>query len=312
MSYLFHLRCRRNGTGISVASIIILIYDYLLTVKMEVELVWGTPWNVGKVLYLLTRYCVFVDSMMLAFFHFASGENVSPRTCSLVYQISGWFIFWGGCLAEIVLIFRTWAIWGQKRKVALGLPILLIIVVIPLGFLTRIGLTSVTYADVSELPIPNLQSCFITKNDDITILWDYVVILAFETVILVLTLIKGFQHYRHTTSSLVSTLYQDGILYYVYLLLLSIANVLFLALVEGKTGATLILMQRVFHAILTGRILLHLRMAVVRDRRSTTGPVLTTMFHISRREFSTAMIGNGTWFQDPGSTTTIDGSGQTT
>lgn len=101
---------------------------------------------------------------------------------------------------SVILIFRTWAIWGQKRKVAFGLPILLVVVVIPLAYLTRIGLTSVTcpllfffpqccithtcsviVADVTKLPIPNLQSCFIIKNDDITIMWDYVIIIGFET-----------------------------------------------------------------------------------------------------------------------------------
>lgn len=59
-------------------------------------------------------------------------------------------------------------------------------------------------------------------------------------------------------------------------------------------------MQRVFHAILTGRILLHLRMAVIRDRRSISSPVLTTMFRDTRStEFSTSMMGHGTWLQDP-------------
>jgi hypothetical protein len=62
-------------------------------------------------------------------------------------------------------------------------------------------------------------------------------------------------------------------------------------------------MQRVFHAILPGRILLHLRMAVVRDRDQrafTSGPQLTTLFRNSRRtEFSTDMVGRGTWLPDP-------------
>ncbi|KAF8476521.1 hypothetical protein JB92DRAFT_3050245 [Gautieria morchelliformis] len=256
-----------------VASIVILIYDYLLTIKLELEFVWGTPWNVGKILYLLTRYTVFVDSLMLAYFHFARGQSVSPRTPGT------------NILRLVVLIFRTWAIWGRSRKVAFGLPILLVIVVVPLGYLTRIGLTSISFAGVTRLPIPNRQSCFLTGNDSVTFLWDYVIIVSFETVILVLTLVQGVQHYRHTTSSLVSTLYADGILYYVYLLMLSIANVV---------------MQRVFHAILPGRILLHLKMAAVTDEQAVSAPQLTAMFRNSRHtECSTDMIGRGTWLADP-------------
>jgi len=68
----------------------------------------------------------------------------------------------------------------------------------------------------------------------------------------------------------------------VYLLVLSVTNVVFLVVVERNTGATLILMQRVFHSILTGRILLHIRMALIQDRKPANGrsvPIdLTSMF----------------------------------
>ena len=64
-------------------------------------------------------------------------------------------------------------------------------------------------------------------------------------------------------------------------------------------------MQRVFHSILTRRILLHLRLAIVRDRKdfSTRGtpPNLTPMFARlpHRAEPSTGMIGTDVWFRDP-------------
>jgi len=126
------------------------------------------------------------------------------------------FIFGGGSLAEseprlddsfityytythsliywVVLVFRTWAIWGQSRKVAIGLAVLFVVVVAPLAYLTEVGLTSVKCSllstfpvhywnviVVAESPVPHIQSCFVITNHDITILWDYIVILAFET-----------------------------------------------------------------------------------------------------------------------------------
>ena len=102
---------------------------------------------------------------------------------------------------------------------------------------------------VVESPVPHIQSCFVIANNDITILWDYVVILAFETgkifhranknmclicrdrnklslYSLSLKVYKivshGVRHVqhgdyidaycidRHTSSGLVSTLYEDG------------------------------------------------------------------------------------------------------
>jgi len=283
-----------------LASMAVLAYDYLLTFKFEVGLVWGTPWNIGRILYALTKYSVLVDSSLLAYFHFAGGRVVSIRTCSLVYQISGWFIYWGIGVAEFVLVFRTWAIWGQSRKLAVILVALTVAFTIPSAYLTHLGLTSSEYA---ESPVPRIQSCFVIANRNAMLFWDYILILAWETIILVLTLIKGVSHYRHSTSSLVATLYKDGIIYYIYLTTLSIVNVLFLRIFDGNNGASIILMQRVLHSILTARILLHLRLAAVRDRRdaskSDTPPGLSTVFENSRHgQLSTFFIGADTWFGD--------------
>ena len=64
-------------------------------------------------------------------------------------------------------------------------------------------------------------------------------------------------------------------------------------------------MQRVIHSILTGRILLHLRMAVVQDRREAPSTGTTAVFatriipdHWDRDQLSTFVIGVETWFPD--------------
>ncbi|KAF8582169.1 hypothetical protein K439DRAFT_1351914, partial [Ramaria rubella] len=114
------------------------IYDFVLTLDLEIDLVWGTPWNVGRILFFLTRYSVYIEA------------------CMLVY----WFIFWGVGIAEcrfglclkktgtltlptVILIFRTWAIWNRDNKVALGLVAFLLTMATPAGYLTHRGLTSI-------------------------------------------------------------------------------------------------------------------------------------------------------------------------
>lgn len=37
-------------------------YDYLLTFEQEVSLIWPSPWNVVKILFLTTRYTPFVGA----------------------------------------------------------------------------------------------------------------------------------------------------------------------------------------------------------------------------------------------------------
>ena len=44
------------------------VYDYLLTLEMEIELVWKSKWNWIKFVYLFQRYLPFIDTVFLAVF----------------------------------------------------------------------------------------------------------------------------------------------------------------------------------------------------------------------------------------------------
>jgi hypothetical protein len=43
------------------------LYDYLITLGMEVDLVWSSKWTFMKVLYFAQRYLPFVDAVALCF-----------------------------------------------------------------------------------------------------------------------------------------------------------------------------------------------------------------------------------------------------
>jgi hypothetical protein len=43
------------------------VFDWLLTFDTEVKHVWNVPWNLGRILYLVTRYLVFVDASLLLY-----------------------------------------------------------------------------------------------------------------------------------------------------------------------------------------------------------------------------------------------------
>jgi hypothetical protein len=52
-------------TAIAVC-LAVFIYDYFLTFRREVELVWLSQWNVIKVLFLAQRYFPIVDGILLS------------------------------------------------------------------------------------------------------------------------------------------------------------------------------------------------------------------------------------------------------
>ena len=143
----------------------------------------------------------------------------------------------------------------------------------------------------------------------------------------------------------------SGVLYYIYLTFFSVANVFFLVFLvvcllpklpavfwppQGYWSITnpvsltatwhrripnlintrLNRMQRVLHSILTGRILLHLRLAVVHDRGNTSRdtprsviPVIlaTILDRAHRDQLLKVVIGPDTWFSGSRSTGTASG-----
>lgn len=48
-----------------VSSVALLLYDYALTLSLEVDLVWRAPWNLLKLFYIVQRYLPFFDTAFL-------------------------------------------------------------------------------------------------------------------------------------------------------------------------------------------------------------------------------------------------------
>ncbi|KAF8590892.1 hypothetical protein K439DRAFT_1115807 [Ramaria rubella] len=204
------------------------VYEHLLTLARELDLIWPTSWNVGKFLFFATRYLPLVDSTILLYQHTAP-PSTSPVLCALLFQLSGALIVIGMVIAELVLVFRTWAVWGA-------------------------GLAHVQFG---PSPYPNLQTCWITKNPHGVLYVDYVVVAVFDY--------SNLDYIeRETILRLVVTLYRDGIQYYFYLIGFSLVNIIILAVMPSPQPS-LILMQRVLHSICTTRILLNLREAASQD-----------------------------------------------
>ncbi|KAI0078056.1 hypothetical protein K474DRAFT_1594777, partial [Panus rudis PR-1116 ss-1] len=150
------------------------VYDYLLTVNSEVELIWPSRWNPIKILFLLTRYLPFVDVTLVLFYQLK--PNISIRTCELTYQPAGWLIVIGIAVAEIILVVRTWAIWGRSKRIALILGIAAVLGLTPTLVIESIFLNSLECT--SCLPI--LSWCLLTAGNPV-IAVSFVIVILFET-----------------------------------------------------------------------------------------------------------------------------------
>ncbi|RDB18309.1 hypothetical protein Hypma_000490 [Hypsizygus marmoreus] len=237
----------------NVASFALLLFDYFETLEMEVELIWKSRWGLGKVLFLLARYPTFVDVPLVLYY--AMAPNISHEACKRIYDAASWATAFGIGVAEAILILRTYALWGNNRKLLIFLLVLYVAIYIPVIVILVFFLRSLKYG---APPLPTVPGCYPTEGS-IILFADFALLMANETIVMILTLYVGVKRFRHSRSRLVITLYRDGIYYFVYLFLISAGNIIVLVAGPPEYVDLLNTFQRVMHSLLSTRILLHVR-----------------------------------------------------
>jgi len=248
------LQHMRITTYFDVSSFVILIYDYCLTFNMERSLLWTSPWSVAKVLFLLTRYLPFVDTTIVLWHQFK--PLATNQECLWAYKSTGWLITIGILIAEIVLALRAWAIWDRKKIVAIGLTIWTAAMWIPDFALMGIFLNTLKF---QPLPSPRLTGCLVSAGSTILSV-NWILLMVYEAGILLLLIVKALRQYQmHGNSDIYKAVYRDGSLFYLYVFILSTANLVVIMTLPHDFLNTLSSIERVLHSVLTGRILLNLR-----------------------------------------------------
>jgi len=99
---------KKKNSGLSdlatVAAYAMFIWDYILTFRMEVDLVWESKWAFTKGLYFFQRYLPFIDTIWLSFycqfddfstilpdyfFAVQMGEGLTETACRNLYYATG-------------------------------------------------------------------------------------------------------------------------------------------------------------------------------------------------------------------------------
>jgi len=127
----------------------------------------------------------------------------------------------------------------------------------------------------AQSPVPTLAPCVPEADGRVRIWLDFFFIAFFDCNIVVLTLWKAGAQWKSglTRHRLVSTLYRDGIGYFILMSMVSVTNVVLLNVEHDSVYFNLlILFQRVLHAILSSRIVINVRKAL----RGTSDPAMVT------------------------------------
>ncbi|KIK01120.1 hypothetical protein K443DRAFT_678706 [Laccaria amethystina LaAM-08-1] len=249
------LQSARLRNYMTVASIVVLVYDYMLTLNSELLLVWSSRWNPVKALFLLVRYMPFID--MVFSISYLTRNGTSHTACGITFQTSAWLFVVGASVAEILLTIRTWACWDRARWLTIGLPIFFLVIWVIVYVFLDLFLRSVVF--IRPPHDANPFGCFHAGAKPMLVAC-WAAMMVYDAGLLLLMGIRGFPIFvdmeRGTLSKVV---YRDGLIYYLFLFGLSLVNLVTLLCLPHEYMNLLTALERVMYSILTCRAILHIR-----------------------------------------------------
>ncbi|KAG1894764.1 uncharacterized protein F5891DRAFT_709661 [Suillus fuscotomentosus] len=220
-------------------------YANLGSLAILVRWTWFRPWDVIRVIFVISRYLPFAGVGMTAY----DALRISDKCAS---TLEGNIIHIIGIVAaEALLIIRTWAFWQKSKRLLIGLLVY--------SVLTIVAVLAVDLSPTVLIPgeEPPLGTCYFesTRNGAVA----YMFLAMFESVILTLTVYKRVHDYKNFESGIVVTLYHDGMVYMLCILGITLANVIIGAALPSAYSNMLDTLQLVIHSVLASRILFRLR-----------------------------------------------------
>ncbi|EIM82431.1 uncharacterized protein STEHIDRAFT_124554 [Stereum hirsutum FP-91666 SS1] len=199
---------------VQVASLTLLVHDAIICVDSEVRLIWSTPWSVPKVLYLVSRYSPFLDTLIDIYDYLA--PHPSPHVCYITYSVGSVLTAVGVAISEIILFVRTWALWDRNSKLLYAFSALWIAGFTVVCWAVATFVKSIVFG-YRAAPLDRVAGCFMAVVDP-TVFLCFVTLLIVELVLVSLTVWKGVKLLRQShLSPLMRSFYRESILFYLAL-----------------------------------------------------------------------------------------------
>ncbi|KLO16039.1 hypothetical protein SCHPADRAFT_901857 [Schizopora paradoxa] len=237
-----------------VIAVTLLIYDTIISLPDEINLIWSQCWSFGKVFYILTRYLNFLDTATILWYSF--DPKLTIESCRRLYETGMWLITIGITICHVVLVVRTYAIWERSHSILAYLISIQIATFVIEVFQLDQAVKSITF---TPSPVPTIVPCIPTLGNN-GMFRVFCIVLGFEGNILCLLFYKAVSQWRRDSTPLIHALYRDGFIYFAVLFAISLSNtVVVLKFFESPYYYVTIQLQRVFHSILASRLIIKLR-----------------------------------------------------
>ncbi|KAJ8472428.1 hypothetical protein ONZ45_g8271 [Pleurotus djamor] len=194
------------------------IYDYFLTLPLEISLVWSKPFQgFAGVLFLLNRYLPFIDIPLSVYNKLAYG--LTSHQYSVNDNVVAAFLCFGIFLSELYMVLRVWILWGRSRTITWFLVALAVSGVIVVAASFSAQRSSVEFIPLSVIGLPG----WYPRGGNQLKQLGYFTVMIVEFVILFLTVLRYFQNSHHrrwirlSPTTWMDLLVRDGMMYYIFL-----------------------------------------------------------------------------------------------
>ncbi|KAF8428952.1 hypothetical protein L210DRAFT_3116192 [Boletus edulis BED1] len=101
---------------LSLTSVAVVVYDYIITISREIEYIWLRPWSWVSTMFIVVRYIGLYWIMANAL----KGSSFVPgplEVSTVIYLISGWALVLFISATDLMMILRVYAMWNRSRTI---------------------------------------------------------------------------------------------------------------------------------------------------------------------------------------------------
>jgi len=234
----------QNARFATLSASAIIVFDHLITLDQEIELVWRSPWTTGKLLFLLNRY--YPLSTVLFNQYVLFNAHLTDNLCLSWFRWQGWSGFIAVIVAEIILQLRIYALYFLNKKVIYFTASFFVLSMAAAGTIMGLVLSSIS---TKAENIAGLNFCM--PFDVPRYLYAYwIPIITFESLLCGMAILRGVKAFRQHQSSfasgkqLITILLRDSVIYFLIIFFTYLVNLLLWAtglfgLIEVPVGFTM-------------------------------------------------------------------------
>lgn len=241
LSYLDFL----NGSYIFLATMVVLVYDFLIHLDYEIAYWTSQKASLATVSYGLCQALSLTACFVrIPIVFIPTMEKLNKTECTIIDLIDLWILVMVLLCVECIFIIRTYALWGQMRRILYILAGSYLVILA--GAFTCLALYSVA--------ISKFGGCDLPADSQQPLIAGYILLVILEIEVLVLSVYRAFKLYRASRGVLLVLLVQHNVGYFAACLTLNSINMISAVGVATHDNAMMEVTQIVLQGLLATRM----------------------------------------------------------